>query len=98
MQTLCKCSQEVRSPSPLRALRQAQGLTVEDLASRASVSGRTVISAEVGEHFPYPATRRCLAMALGVAEQALWPVNDRDPVGGRVEVTTGGTHDAHAQG
>jgi transcriptional regulator with XRE-family HTH domain len=64
-------------------LRLARGLSVEDVASAAGISGRTVLSAERGEHHPYPATRRCLAMALGVAEQALWPVNDRDPAGGR---------------
>jgi len=61
--------------SPLRMARLAQGLSIEDLASRAGISGRTVISAERGEHRPYGATRRCLSQALGLAPEVLWPRN-----------------------
>jgi transcriptional regulator with XRE-family HTH domain len=67
-----------RPPSRLRRARLEQGLTVEDLASRAGISGRTILSAELGEHHPYPASRRVIAMALGLAERTLWPPDDSE--------------------
>ena len=56
----------IASESPLRRLRQANGWTVEDLASRAGISARTIFGLEGGYHRPHRATRRVLAIALGV--------------------------------
>ena len=67
-----------RPLSPLRRARLEQGLTVEDLASRAGLSGRTILSAELGQHHPYPASRRVISMALGLAERTLWPPGDSE--------------------
>jgi transcriptional regulator with XRE-family HTH domain len=53
-----------RARSVLRELRQARGWTVEDLASRAGISSRTIYDLEGGYRQPQPATRRVLALAL----------------------------------
>ena len=53
----------------LRRLREAAGLTQEELASRAGLSGRAIRSLERGERRrPYPHTVRTLADALGLPE------------------------------
>jgi transcriptional regulator with XRE-family HTH domain len=57
----------------LRQLRQAQGLTVEDLASRAGISSRTIYDVEGGYRQPHRATRRVLALALDCRPEDLAP-------------------------
>jgi transcriptional regulator with XRE-family HTH domain len=49
----------------MRQLRLERGWTVEDLASRAGVSARTVYSIESRAHRPRRATARVLGIALG---------------------------------
>jgi predicted ATPase/DNA-binding XRE family transcriptional regulator len=53
----------------LRRLRHAVGLTQEDLAERAELSGRELAYLEQGKHLPRPGTVRRLADALGLSEQ-----------------------------
>src|SRR3712207_3767302 len=55
--------------SRLRRLREAAGLTQEELASKAGLSARAVSVLERGERKrPYPHTVRSLAEALGLSE------------------------------
>jgi transcriptional regulator with XRE-family HTH domain len=54
----------------LRRLRQAAGLTQEELASRAGLTAKDISALERGERRrPYPHTVRSLANALGLPEQ-----------------------------
>jgi predicted ATPase/DNA-binding XRE family transcriptional regulator len=54
----------------LREYRSAQGLTQEELASRAGLTAKAVSALERGERKrPYPHTVRALAEALGLSEQ-----------------------------
>src|SRR5919112_656247 len=54
----------------LRRLREAAGLTQEELASRAGLTARGISDLERGERRrPYPHTVRSLAEALGLAEE-----------------------------
>lgn len=53
----------------LRRAREAAGLSQEELAGRAGLSGNAVGGLERGEHrHPYPATVRALAAALGMTD------------------------------
>ncbi len=54
----------------LRRLREAAGLTQEELASRANLTAKAVGALERGERKrPYPHTVRALADALGLSEE-----------------------------
>jgi predicted ATPase/DNA-binding XRE family transcriptional regulator len=54
----------------LRRARNAAGLTQEGLAERAGLSSNAVSDLERGEHrYPYPATVRALATALGLTDE-----------------------------
>ena len=54
----------------LRRLRQAAGLTQEELASRAGLTAKGISALERGERRrPYPHTVRSLANALGIPEE-----------------------------
>jgi transcriptional regulator with XRE-family HTH domain len=54
----------------LRRLREAAGLTQEELASRAALTAKAVSALERGERRrPYPHTVRSLADALGLSEE-----------------------------
>ena len=55
----------------VRQLRRQRGWSIEDLASRAGISGRTLQSAETGEHRPRRATMHVIALALGVEPDLL---------------------------
>jgi len=50
----------------LRELREAKGLSQDDLARLSGVARATIQSAELGRRKPRPSTRRRLAQALGV--------------------------------
>jgi predicted ATPase/DNA-binding CsgD family transcriptional regulator/DNA-binding XRE family transcriptional regulator len=55
----------------LRRLREAAGLTQEELAERAGLTGKGISALERGERTrPYPQTVRALAAALGLDETA----------------------------
>src|SRR5215218_1346239 len=55
----------------LRTLREAAGLTQEELAERAGLTARGVGALERGDRRrPYPHTVRALATALGLSEAA----------------------------
>jgi predicted ATPase/transcriptional regulator with XRE-family HTH domain len=66
-------TREMSAPSfgvLLRRYREAAGLSQEELAERAGVSGQAVSALERGERrHPYPATVRQLAEALGLPEE-----------------------------
>lgn len=54
--------------SRLRHFRQAAGFTQEELAARAGLTPNAISALERGEHrYPYPATVRALAAALGLS-------------------------------
>lgn len=55
----------------LRTLRQAAGLSQEQLAARADLSVKTIWLAEAGRTAPRRSTLRLLAEALGVTAEAL---------------------------
>ena len=63
-----------RSPSfgeRLRRLREAAGLTQEQLAERAGLTAKRIGALERGERRrPYPHTVRALANALGLSDEA----------------------------
>src|SRR6266498_1890797 len=50
----------------IQSLREQQGLSQEELASRAEVSRSTIQSAEMGRRTPRPASLRRIARALSV--------------------------------
>ena len=61
--------QESTFGARLRRLREAAGLTQEELAERAGLSRNAISSLERGERKrPYPHTVRSLAEALGLSE------------------------------
>jgi predicted ATPase/DNA-binding XRE family transcriptional regulator len=63
--------QELTFGSRLRRLREAAGLTQEELALRAGLSPRAISALERGERQrPYPHTVRTLADTLGLSEEA----------------------------
>ena len=55
----------------LRALREAKGLSQDDLARLAGVGRNTVSGLEAGERKPRPSNRRKLARALKVRPEAV---------------------------
>ncbi len=62
-------SGETTFPARLRHAREKAGLSQEDLAARAGLTGNTIGALERGERrHPYPATIRVLAKALGLTE------------------------------
>ncbi len=62
--------QDLTFGSQLRRLREAAGLTQEELAMRAGLSPRAISALERGERQrPYPYTVRALAEALGLSEE-----------------------------
>jgi transcriptional regulator with XRE-family HTH domain len=62
--------QDPRFSSRLRRLREAAGLTQEELAVRAGLSPRAISAIERGERQrPYPHTVRMLSDALGLSEE-----------------------------
>src|SRR3712207_5768730 len=62
--------QDLTFGSRLRRLREAAGLTQEELALRAGLSPRAISALERGERRrPYPHTVRSLAEALGLSEE-----------------------------
>jgi transcriptional regulator with XRE-family HTH domain len=58
----------------VQGLREAQGWSIEDLASRAGVSWRTVWDLERGHRTPRRATAYVLAHALGVRVEDILPL------------------------
>ena len=63
--------QDLTFGSRLRRLREAAGLTQEELALRAGLSPRAISALERGERQrPYPHTVRTLADTLGLSEEA----------------------------
>jgi len=70
-------------PRPLRARRQALGLTQLEVASRAGISRNQVSRLEVEAHGPRLSTLRALARALDCDPAAIFslhgPVNDEGP-------------------
>lgn len=62
----------------MRELRQERGWTIEDLASRAGVSSRTIYDIEGGHRQPHRATRQVLAHALGRDPEALEASSGRE--------------------
>lgn len=61
--------------SRLRAIRRGRGLTGEELAARAGLSLKTIYSIEVDGVRPQRATRRVLALALGITVEDIFPIN-----------------------
>ena len=55
----------------LRELREAKGLSQDDLARLAGVGRNTVWGLEAGERKPRPSTRRKLARGLKVRPEAI---------------------------
>lgn len=55
----------------LRKVRLSCDLTQRDLAEKSGVANTTICLIEKGHHYPRPATRAALALALGVADEAL---------------------------
>ena len=65
-----KTEREAPFGKRLRGLREAAGLTQEELASRAGLTAKAVSALERGERKrPYPHTVRSLADALGLSEE-----------------------------
>ena len=62
--------------TPLRRAREARGLRLEDLASAAGVSIRTVFDAERGRHEPRRSSKAVIARALELDVAALWPPDE----------------------
>jgi transcriptional regulator with XRE-family HTH domain len=62
------------APTPLRRIREARGLRLEDVASAAGVSYRTVFDAERGHHTPRPGSKKLIAQALELDPLELWPL------------------------
>ena len=63
-------SPAVQKPSPIRALREAQGLSLRELARRADVDHAQLGRIERGEAVGSIATLRKLAKALGMTDFA----------------------------
>ena len=63
---------EHRSPTRLRMVRQAFGLSQADLARAAGVSRSIACRIELGQLAPWPKFRRDAATALGVDEARLF--------------------------
>jgi transcriptional regulator with XRE-family HTH domain len=61
------------SRTPLRRARERLNLRLEDVASAAGVSIRTVFDAERGRHAPHRSTMKAIAEALALRPQELWP-------------------------
>jgi ribosome-binding protein aMBF1 (putative translation factor) len=61
----------------LRQLRRAQGLPIDGLAVKASVSPTIVSMVERFDYLPGKPVRTRLAQALGVQLQDIWP--DKEP-------------------
>jgi transcriptional regulator with XRE-family HTH domain len=62
--------------TPLRRVREARGLRLEDVASASGVSIRTVFDAERGRGRPHPSSKKLIAQALEVDPSDLWPLDD----------------------
>ena len=58
-------------PRSLRDLREAKGLSQDDLVKLSGVSKGTIVDFELGRRRPRPSTRRRLANALGVRPEDL---------------------------
>lgn len=72
----------------LEARRLAVGLTRDELAQAARVSVRTITYAEREGRILRPATRLCLAVALGLHPDDLFPASsEAAPNGGPAEVS-----------
>src|SRR3712207_6139239 len=78
----------------LRRLREAAGLTQEELAERAGLTAKGISDLERGRRRrPYPHTTRCLADALGLSEHergSLFAAVDRKVAGEGERVDIGG--------
>jgi transcriptional regulator with XRE-family HTH domain len=59
--------------TPLRRAREDLGLRLEDVASLAGVSIRTVFDAERDRHEPHQSTKKLLAEAVAMNPRDLWP-------------------------
>jgi predicted ATPase/transcriptional regulator with XRE-family HTH domain len=84
----------------LRRYREAAGLSQEELAERAGVSGQAISALERGERrHPYPATVRQLAEALGLPEEEQGALLAAVPARrqARPDAASGGTRRPSAQ-
>lgn len=73
-------------PQGLAAIREARGLTQEQLAVRACLGSATVFRIEHGQHKPRRSTLRLLADALDCDPSDLLPTTSESPgAGGRTE-------------
>jgi transcriptional regulator with XRE-family HTH domain len=66
------------APTPLRRVREARGLSLEDVASAAGVSVRTVSDAELRRARPRRSTKAVIAQALELDPRELWPEHQPD--------------------
>lgn len=85
-------------PRPLRARRQALGLTQLEVASRAGISRNQVSRLEVEAHGPRLSTIRALARALDCDPAAIFSLhgpNDERPADRPGAVTTSGGQARH---
>ncbi len=62
---------QVRMATPLKELREAKGLSQDDLVKLAGVAKGTIVGLELGRQKPRPSTRRKLARALKVRPEAI---------------------------
>jgi len=62
---------QVRMATPLKELREAKGLSQDDLVKLAGVAKGTIVGLELHRQKPRPSTRRKLARALKVRPEAI---------------------------
>lgn len=77
-----KDSEEVRIGATIRALRQARGASIDDLATRIGLSRPALSNIEAGRRRLRPELLPVVADALGVPQVAImWP--EYDALGGK---------------
>jgi transcriptional regulator with XRE-family HTH domain len=59
--------------TPLRRVREARGLRLEDLAAASGVSIRALFDAERGRGRPHASSKKLIAQALELDPGDLWP-------------------------
>ena len=84
--------------SPLRTLRAINDLSASRLARLADVDRSTIRRLEAGIGHPHQRTAQKIAAVLNCPAELLFPLNDVEPAGNRLEVTTSaGVGDGRAE-